>query len=214
MSPYLYPLAFFAGVLFNLNPSCGSATAVWVSTQKNPKKLALMALIRLLVFIAIGALVGYFGKSLRMPWGILLIIGAAYLLYTALKQVRSGVSGVCSLPGKSSTLPWLLAVIPPPSAYIGLALFFGGFNAPSALDGALTLGMIGLGLTLPVWLFILKPKWRTTWQMRLAHNSKTARTQIIFEFVGVGIMTAVGLAFVFLQNFHRPLLEIIKISNK
>ena len=214
MSLYIYPLALLAGLLFNLNPSCGSTTALWASTQKKPQKLALVAFIRLLVFIAIGALVGYFGKTLRMPWGVLLIIGAAFLLYTTLKQARSEVPGVCSLPGKSSTLPWLLAVIPPPSAYIGLAIFFGGFNAPSALDGALTLGMIGLGLTLPIWLIILKPKLRTTWQMRLAQNSKTAHTQTVFQFFGVGIMTIVGLAFIFLNNFHRPLLELIKATHK
>ena len=49
------------------------------------------------------------------------------------------------------------ALVPPPSGYIGLAFFYGGFNAPSASEGALTLTLVGLGLTLPVWLMNFKP---------------------------------------------------------
>lgn len=210
MSLYLYPLALLAGVLFNLNPSCGSSTLIWTSTQTKRYKLAALALIRILLFITIGALAGYFGKSLRTPWGVLMLIGAVFLLYTTIKQVRARSFGVCYLPGKTSALlPWVLAIIPPPSAYIGLAFFFGDFNAPSAQAGAIILGLIAIGLTLPVWLFILKPTWWNAWKNHLARNPKTARTQITFQFVGIGLMTVIGLAFVFLQNFHRPLLYLV-----
>lgn len=203
------------GVLFNLNPSCGSSTLIWTSTQTKRHILASLALIRIILFIIIGALAGYFGKSLRTPWGVLMLIGAVFLFYTTLKQVRTRASGVCSLPGKTSALlPWVLAVIPPPSAYIGLAIFYGGFNAPSPEAGAVLLGIIALGLTLPVWLFILKPTWWADWKKRLARNTHTARAQITFQFIGIGLMTVIGLAFVFLQNFHRPLLNLLSLFKK
>ena len=28
---YVYPLAYLVGILFNLNPSCGSRTMIWTS---------------------------------------------------------------------------------------------------------------------------------------------------------------------------------------
>jgi hypothetical protein len=32
MTPwYVYPLAYLVGILFNLNPSCGSGTMIWTS---------------------------------------------------------------------------------------------------------------------------------------------------------------------------------------
>lgn len=187
---------------------------IWTNTQTKRYKLAALALIRILLFITIGALAGYFGKSVRTPWGVLMLIGAVFLLYTTLKQIRTRSSGACSLPGKTTAmLPWVLALIPPPSAYIGLAFFFGGFNAPSPKAGAITLGLIAIGLTLPIWLFILKPTWWNAWKNRLGRNPKTARTQMTFQFVGIGLMTIIGLAFVFLQNFHRPLLDLISSFN-
>lgn len=112
--------------------------------------------------------------------------------------------------GIAAALPWVLALTPPPSAYIGLALFFGGFNAPSVAEGVLVLTMVGLGLTLPLWLIIVKPGWRSSWQLRLQNNPRTARTQVVFQFVGVGLMLIVGTAFLLVQDFHRPLLELYK----
>ncbi|MHB1172264.1 MAG: hypothetical protein ACYCZY_07175 [Lacisediminihabitans sp.] len=209
MDIFIYPLAFLVGILFNLNPSCGSATVVWASTQRSPLKLALLGAIRILVFALVGASAGYFGTALRLPWGIMMIAAGLFLFYTTVKQVRAGTPGVCALPRQSAALPWVLALTPPPSAYIGLALFFGGFNAPSAAEGALVLTMVGLGLTLPVWLIIFKPGWWTAWQMRLQENPRTARTQVVFQFVGVGLLVIVGTAFLVVQDFHRPLLELL-----
>ncbi len=210
MTPwFIFPLAFLVGILFNLNPSCGSGTLLWTSTQREPSKMAMLVAIRIGVMALVGALAGFFGTALRMPWGILLILAAIYLLYTTIQQVGSR-GGVCALPARSSALPWLLAIVPPPSGYIGLAIFFGGFNAPSVPVGALTLALVGLGLTLPVSLMIFKPEWGAAWQRRFANNPGLRRAQIVFQFAGAAILTAVGLAFIFLHGFHRPLLELIR----
>ena len=45
--PYIFPLAFLTGILFNLNPSCGSATFLWTNTPKQPSRMALLAAIRI-----------------------------------------------------------------------------------------------------------------------------------------------------------------------
>lgn len=211
MTPwYVFPLAFLVGVLFNLNPSCGSGALVWTSTQSQPLRLALLALIRIAMLALVGALAGRFGTVLRAPWGVLMLATAMYLLYTTIRQARAGGNGACSLPHRGAALPWLLALVPPPSGYIGLAVFYGGFNAPSATQGALTLAIVGLGLTLPVWLAILKPKWRAAWQQRLMGAKTLHRWQLAYQFVGAALLTLVGLAFVFVQGFHRPLLELVR----
>ena len=210
MTPwFIFPLAFLVGILFNLNPSCGSGMLLWTSTQKSPTRLALLAMIRIGVLALVGALAGLFGTALRLPWGILLLLAALYLLYTSIRQARSP-DGVCALPPRSTALPWLLALVPPPSGYIGLAIFYGGFDAPSAAQGALTLTLVGLGLTLPLWLMVFKPDWGLAWQRRFAGSPRLRRAQIAFQFTGAAILTAVGLAFIFLRGFHRPLLELVQ----
>ena len=210
MTPWtIFPLAFLTGVLFNFNPSCGSATLLWTATQKARWKKALLAAIRIGVLALVGALAGLFGTALRLPWGVLLLLAAMYLLYTSIQQARTN-DGVCALPTQSTALPWLLALVPPPSGYIGLAFFYGGFNAPSALEGAFTLTLVGFGLTLPVWLMIFKPEWAVAWQRRFASSPGLRRAQIVFQFAGVAVLSAVGLAFIFLRGFHRPLLELVQ----
>lgn len=52
---YLFPLAFLVGLLFNLNPSCGSGALVWTSTQNQPLRLALLATIRIAMLALVGA---------------------------------------------------------------------------------------------------------------------------------------------------------------
>ncbi len=207
---YVYPLAVVAGLLFNINPSCGCGTLVWASTQTERSKVATLALVRIGVLALIGATAGILGTTLRKPWGVLLLGAAAYLLYTTIRQARLGASGLCVLPRRSTALPWLLAVIPPPSGYIGLALFYGGFGAPSPLEGAATLALVGLGLTLPVWALVFRPALWTSLRPRLMGNSKLRRVQVALQYLGVAVLTAVGLAFVFVQGYHRPLLELIR----
>lgn len=112
---------------------------------------------------------------------------------------------------KSTALPWVLALVPPPSGYIGLAFFYGGFNAPSPAEGAFTLTLVGLGLTLPVWMTILKPEWRAAWQTRLGGHPGMHRAQLVFQFAGVAVLSIVGLAFIVARGFHRPLLELISL---
>ena len=182
MTPwYIFPLAFLTDVLFNLNSSCGSGTLVWTSTQAQPWKLAMLASIRIAALALVGALAGYFGTLLRAPWGVLMIAAAMYLLYTTIRQARAGGSGVCALPPKSTAFPWVLALVPPPSGYIGLVFFYGGFNAPSPAEGAFTLTLVGLGRTLPVWMTILKPEWRAAWQTRLGGHPGMHRAQLVFQ---------------------------------
>ncbi len=210
MTPfYIYPLAFFTGILFNLNPSCGSGTLLWTSTQQQPPRMALLAVTRIGVLALLGAIAGLLGTALRVPWGIALLLAAMYLLYTTVHQARSTAS-VCALPTRSTALPWLLALVPPPSGYIGLAFFYGGFTAPSAAEGALTLTLVGFGLTSPIWLMIFKPEWAAAWRRRFANRPALRRAQLVFQFAGAFILTAVGLAFVFLRGFHRPLLELVQ----
>jgi len=211
MTPwYIYPLAYLVGILFNLNPSCGSGTMVWTSTQNNRWRIAIFAVIRIAILAIIGGIAAQFGTALRLPWGILMIASAVYLLYTTVQQARAGQTSACTLPKQSGALPWLLAVTPPPSGYIGLAFFFGGFNPPTPAEGAAVLALIGLGLTTPVWAMILMPKWWASWQNTLTSNTRWHRTQITFQYLGVAIFTIVGLAFVFIQDFHRPLLELVQ----
>jgi hypothetical protein len=207
---YLFPAAFLVGVLFNLNPSCGSGALVWASTQTRPVRMALLALIRIAVLALVGALAGHFGTALRAPWGVLLLAAALYLLYTTIGQARAGRRCVGALLRTGAALPWLLALVPPPSGYIGLAIFYGGFNPPSAAQGALTLSIVGLGLTLPVWIAIVKPTWWAAWKQRLAGAPTLYRWQLAYQFVGAALLTLVGLAFVFVQGFHRPLLELVR----
>lgn len=211
MTPWtVYPLAFLVGILFNLNPSCGSGALVWTSTQTSRLRLTLLASIRIGMLALVGALAGRYGTSLRAPWGVLMLGTAAYLFYTTLRQARTGRAGICALPPKAGALPWLLAVVPPPSGYIGLALFYGGFGAPSATQGALTLAVVGLGLTLPVWLAVLKPRRQAAWRQRLGVVSTLYRWQLGLQFAGALLLTAVGLAFVFVHGFHRPLLDLVR----
>jgi len=170
--------------------------------------MAMLVIVRVSVMALVGALAGFFGTALRMPWGILLILAAMYLLYTTVQQAGSR-EGVCVLPKNSTSLPWFLAVVPPPSGYIGLALFYGGINAPSVQEGALTLTLVGLGLTLPVWLIIVKPRWGVAWQRSITTNPGFRRAQIVFQIVGSVILIAIGSAFIFRHEFHRPLLELV-----
>lgn len=209
---FVLPLAFLVGVLFNFNPSCGSGTLIWTSTQTGRAKLALLASTRIGVLALVGASAGYWGLALRKPWGVLMVGTAIYLLFTTIRQARSGGAGVCGLPRASRALPWVLAFVPPPSGYIGLAIFYGGFNAPSPALGALTLSLVGLGLTFPVWMAILKPEWRTAWQTRLAGRSGGRRAHIIFQLAGGALLAVVGLAFIFVRTFHRPLLDLISFN--
>lgn len=210
MTPWLlFPLAFLVGILFNLNPSCGSGAMVWASTQTRRWRLAALVLIRIAMLALVGALAGRFGTALRTPWGLLMLATALYLFYTSWRQLRSGSGGVCSMPATGKALPWLLAFIPPPSGYIGLAVFYGGFGAPSAALGALTLAAVGLGLTSPAWLMIFRPTWQVAWRRRLAVGSRLQHWQLGLQFAGAALLTAVGLAFIFLHGFHRPLLELV-----
>ena len=61
------PLAVLIGLLFNLNPSCGSGTLFWVSTQPAPSKMAALALTRIAVLAAVGAVAGLFGPARGAP---------------------------------------------------------------------------------------------------------------------------------------------------
>lgn len=203
------PLAVLIGLLFNANPSCGSGTLLWVSTQPAPSKMAALALTRIAVLAAVGAVAGLFGAALRRPWGLLLIVVGIHLPYTTLHQSRMP-DGACEMPRNSSALPGLLALVPPPSGYIGLAVFYGGFQAPSAAEGAWTLAFIGVGLTLPVWLAIWRPAWAAKWRRHQASSPRWHRWQLAFKFMGATLLIVVGLAFVFVKEFHRPLLELVR----
>lgn len=210
---YVLPLAFLVGILFNFNPSCGSGTLVWTSTQAGRARLVLLASIRIGALALVGAAAGYWGMTLRKPWGILMVATAVYLLFTTIRQMRAGSAGVCGLPRESSALPWVLAVVPPPSGYIGLAIFYGGFGAPSPVQGALTLSLVGLGLTFPVWIAIFRPEWQAAWQGRLTNRPGVRRAQVIFQLGGATLLAVVGLAFIFVRNFHRPLLDLITFGS-
>lgn len=203
---YIYPSAYLLGIVFNLNPSCGSASMVWSSSLSNTRLVTTLAFLRILVLALLGAVAASLGTALRLPWGILMLLTAAYLAYITFVQLRRNRS--CRLPNQGSGLPWMLAVTPPPSGYIGLALFFGGFHPPTPLVGASVLALIGLGLTTPVWLMIVNRQWWQEWQRRMAMGTKLNRARIVFQFVGVLIFTLVGLAFVLVKGFHRPLLEL------
>lgn len=210
---YILPLAFLVGILFNFNPSCGSGTLVWTSTQAGRARLALLASTRIGVLALVGASAGFWGMALRKPWGVLMVAAAIYLLVTTIRQARAGEAGVCGLPRESRALPWVLAVVPPPSGYIGLAVFYGSFSAPSPVQGALTLSLVGLGLTFPVWMTILRPEWRAAWKSRLRSRPGIRRAQIIFQLGGAALLAVVGLAFIFVRNFHRPLLDLITFGS-
>ena len=203
------PLAILIGLLFNANPSCGSGTLLWVSTQPAPSKMAALALTRIAVLAAVGAVAGLFGAALRRPWGLLLIVVGIHPLDTTLRQSRMP-RGACEMPRNSSALPGLLALVPPPSGYIGLAVFYGGFQAPSAAEGAWTLAFIGVGLTVPVWLAIWWPALAVKWRRHQASSPRWRRAQLAFQFVGATLLIVVGVALVFVKEFHRPLLELVR----
>lgn len=206
----MYILAYLTGILFNINPSCGSASLIWLSTQKSRWRLAALALTRISVFAIVGAIAGMVGVAARLPWGLLMIGAGIYILYTTGKQLRTSGSSVCLLPKTTTWLPFLLALVPPPSAYIGLALFFGGFNVPSAVTGALTLAVVGFGLTTPVWLTVFHPRLRQWWLEKVSTSSRSRRFQVGYQLLGSVILIIIGTLFVTLNNFHRPLVELAK----
>lgn len=206
---WVYPLALLAGILFNLNPSCGSGSLIWASTQTQRKQLIGLALTRISVLMLMGASAAFVGSAIRKPWGILMLITAAYLFYTTLRQSQTKEFS-CSLPTGSKWLPWVMAFVPPPSGFIGLALFYGGFTAPSILQGAITLGLVGLGLTLPVWLMLAFPNLQASLQITLMEKDTQHRMRLAFQFLGALIFTLVGLSFILIENFHRPLLELFQ----
>ena len=168
-----------------------------------------VASLRVFVMALVGASAASVGTAIRKPWGFLLLVIAAYLLYTTIKQAKAG-QATCAIPAKSRRLPWLLALIPPPSAFVGLVVFYGSFGAPSPLQGALTLVSVGLGLTVPVWLVAIFPERQGLLQQKLSISAKFHRTRLVFQFLGVTVLTAVGLAFFFVQEFHRPLVELVQ----
>ena len=57
---------------------------------------------------------------------------------------------------------------------------------------------------------IFKPEWGAAWQRRFTNNPRLRHARIVFQFAGTAILTFVGLAFIFLHGFHRPLLELIR----
>ena len=63
---------------------------------------------------------------------------------------------------------------------------------------------------LPVWLIISKPEWGMAWQRHLASNPRWRSAHIVFQFAGAAVLTAVGLAFIFVRGFHRTLLELVQ----
>ena len=209
MNLWIYPVAFVAGLLFNINPACGSGTILWITTKSSRWQLIGVASLRVFVMALVGATAASLGTTIRKPWGILLLVIAAYLLYTTIKQAKAG-QATCAIPVKSRRLPWLLAVIPPPSAFVGLVIFYGSFGAPSPLQGALTLVSVGLGLTLPVWLLAIFPERQGLLQQQLSISAKLHRTRLVFQLLGVAVLTAVGFAFLLVQQFHRPLVELVQ----
>lgn len=58
------PWAGMLGLLFNANPSCGSGTLLWASTQRPAWKMAVLASTRIAVLAAVGALAGLFDAAL------------------------------------------------------------------------------------------------------------------------------------------------------
>jgi len=64
------------------------------------------------------------------------------------------------------------SALTPASGYIGLAVFYGGFQAPSAAEGAWTLAFIGVGLTLPVRLAIWWPALAVKWRRHQASSPR------------------------------------------
>jgi len=210
---YLFVLAYFVGILFNVNPSCGSASIAWINSRHSGPMIALFSLIRIAILGWIGALAGAFGTRVRVPWGILMLVAAGTLLYTAIRQRRSLAQGSCRPLDTSSPLPWVLAFVPPPSGYIGLAFFFGGFKAPTPLDGFMLLGVIGLGLTTPVWAQLAAPSLRSRLVAALNGSPRIARLQFAFEIAGVVVFSMVGLAFIVLNGFHRPLLDLLGLPH-
>lgn len=208
LSFWIYPVAFVAGFLFNINPACGSGTILWMTTNTSRWRLLAFASLRIFVMAMVGATAASLGTTIRKPWGILLLLIAAYLLYTTVRQARAG-RATCAIPNGSRRLPWLLALIPPPSAFVGLVIFYGGFGAPSPLQGAITLVSVGLGLTLPVWLLAIFPERQGLLLEKLSISARFHRTRLVFQFLGVTVLAAIGLAFFFIQQFHRPLMALV-----
>ena len=72
------------------------------------------------------------------------------------------------------------------------------------------MALSGVGLTPPIWLAIWRPAWAATWRRQQASRSRWHRAQLDFQFMGATLLIVVGAAFVFMEEFHRPLLELAR----
>lgn len=87
-------------------------------------------------------------------------------------------------------------------------------GSPSAAEGAWTLAFVGVGLTLPVWLpvwlAIWRPAWTAKWRRLQAISRRRRGARLAFQLMGATLLIVVGVAFVFVKEFHRPLLELVR----
>ena len=67
-----------------------------------------------------------------------------------------------------------------------------------------------MGLTLPVWLAIWWPALAVKWRRHQASSPRWRRAQLAFQFLGATLLIVVGVALVFVKEFHRPLLELVR----
>jgi len=54
------------GILFKLNPACGSGTLLWKSTRMQPSGMALLAAIPIIVLALVGAQAGVLGSEMHI----------------------------------------------------------------------------------------------------------------------------------------------------
>jgi len=72
------------------------------------------------------------------------------------------------------------------------------------------LALSGVELTLPICLAIWRSAWAAKWRRHEAISPRWHRAQLDFQFMGAALLIVVGAAFVFMEEFHRPLLELAR----
>lgn len=170
MEPTVLLVAFAVGLAVNVDPCCGGANVLWSSvlagSSRPRERLAAVGLGvgRAGVLAGVGVAVGLAGTFVTLPLAAGFLALAATFAVVGVYELRKGLraeSNACPAAfdrhGRSSLLNAALLFLPPPLVFV-LFSFFGDLSAVPPLDGALVLGVAGLGLGLPLFVFAASPR--------------------------------------------------------
>lgn len=166
----LVTIAFLIGIATNLEPCCGGANVLWAGTLAGSSDardrvfVAGLGVGRSAILAGIGVFVGLVGWVIDIPLalGFIVLSGvfASVGLYELRKASRAS-SGACPVAfdrhGRSRYINGLMLPLPPPLVFVLFGLL-GDVTAIDPVEGGLALGVAGLGLGVPLFIFAASPR--------------------------------------------------------